>query len=566
MIVMSRVNIFAEHAPAYHAAGLSAIPLYPREKRPCINAWQSYADTVVDAETSQEWIKDFPNGNIGLALGKASNLIMIDIDTDDPKIYNAIMSVLPPSPWHRLGKKGMMLAYRWTPLKTCRVKNMSGETMVEILSSRTQCVLPPSIHPDTGEAYQSNSNLLDVLPLLVTLPEDIEARLRQAITDAGVTLSHSGWTKVTEYVSPGSRDTTLTEMAGLFAYAILRGERTLKEAIGMLRSYHSEFIENTSGDIVPCEKHIDNLVRFLHRDVLDKGKILPIGWDDGLDEEDLKNLGVTLTNEETEWDFDTILNYLQEQFESNGRNGKAKADAVERVLAKMSKSSQLTKIDIDRILKYIVDVSHLGVTIPTLRGRLKELKAGDVLGQDHSEIARAVIRDLEELGLFRFHGEKFMKWAGSHWEEHDKNLVRIHISSQYGHLQACRKSSDINGVLNVVSYLLPSGIQTQQVRGVNFSNGFLTQEMKLIAHSPAYGMTYTLPFRYMPDEAGRFPQFSEFLHHCWGHDPDFDHKVLALQEAMCVTLFGLGSEFQRAILLHGAPSSGKTQLLRIVDS
>ncbi|WP_206761700.1 hypothetical protein, partial [Clostridium perfringens] len=86
----------------------------------------------------------------------------------------------------------MMLAYKWSPIKTHRVKNVSGETIVETLSSRTQCVLPPSIHPDTQKPYEANCELTDVLHQLCTLPENIEEILRNAITQAGVKLSHSG--------------------------------------------------------------------------------------------------------------------------------------------------------------------------------------------------------------------------------------------------------------------------------------------------------------------------------------------------------------------------------------
>lgn len=557
--------IFADTAPRYYAAGLNVIPLYPREKKPIPKDWSRFAESPVDAQQQEQWIIGNSHANIGLVLGKTSGLIMIDIDTDDKKVFDAIIAVLPPSPWERLGKKGIMRAYKWSPIKTHRVKNISGETIVECLSSRTQCVLPPSIHPDTQLPYVANCELTEVLDKLVHLPENIEEILRKAVSDAGVQLAHSGWSRVTEYVSAGSRDTTLTELAGLFAFAIVRGERTLKEAIGMLQAYHAEFIENVAGDQVGAEKHVDNMIKFLHRDVVDKGKVLPRGWDEGFTKEQLVEMGVTLTEEDTEWSYEQIQKYLQDQFEAHP-NGRERADAVERILAKVSKSNQLTKIDEDRILKYIVDVSGLGVPMATLRGRLRELRTGDVRGNDHSEIARAVLKDLEQYNTIRFHGENFMKWAGSHWVVMEKNPIRALISANYGHLDACKRSSDINGILNVVTYNCEQGIQRREVRGVNFANGFLTQELKLVPHDPDYGMTYTLPFRYMEEEAGKFPLFAEFLHRSWGRDPDFEQKMNALQEALCVTLFGLGAKYQRAILLHGAPKSGKSQLLRIVES
>jgi hypothetical protein len=370
---------------------------------------------------------------------------------------------------------------------------------------------------------------------------------------------------VTEHVSAGSRDTTLTELAGLFAYAVTRGERTLKEAIGMLQAYHAEFIDQVAGDQVGVDKHVDNLIRFIHRDVQDKGKVLPRGWDEGFTKEQLVEMGVTLTADDTEWSFEEIQKYLQEQFEAHP-NGRERSEAVERILAKVAKSNQLTKIDEDRILKYIVDVSGLGVPVATLRGRLRELRTGDVRGTDHSEIARAVLKDLEQYNVIRVHNEKFMKWGGSHWVEMDKTHIKARISENYGHLDACKRSSDINGILSVLTYICEQGIEKRSVRGVNFANGFLTQELKLIPHDPDYGMTYTLPFRYMEEEAGKYPMFARFLNDSWGRDPDFNQKVEALQEALCVTVFGLGARYQRAILLHGAPKSGKSQLLRIIES
>lgn len=557
--------IFADTAPGYYEAGLNVIPLYSRAKNPIPKDWSRFADSPVSLEQQEQWITGNQSANIGLVLGKSSGVIMIDIDTDEKAVYDAIMAVLPPSPWHRFGRKGMMLAYKWSPIKTHRVKNISGETIVETLSSRTQCVLPPSIHPDTQKPYTANCDLKDVLHQLCTLPENIEEILRAAITQAGVSLSHSGWSRVTEHISAGSRDTTLTELAGLFAFAVVRGERTLKEAIGMLQAYHAEFIDNVAGDQVDVSKHVDNLIKFIHRDVNDKGKILPRGWDEGFTKEKLIEMGVTLTEEDTEWSYEQIQKYLQDQFEAHP-NGRERADSVERILAKVSKSNQLTKIDEDRILKYIVDVSGLGVPVATLRGRLRELRTGDVRGTDHSEIARAIMKDLEQYNVVRFHNEKFMKWGGSHWVEMDKNSIKGLISGNYGHLDACKRASDINGILSVLSYIAEPGIKRREIQGVNFANGFLTLELKLVPHDPDYGMTYTLPFRYMEEEAGKFPMFAKFLNDSWGRDADFEQKMEALQEAICVTLFGLGPRYQRAILLHGAPKSGKSQLLRIIES
>ena len=558
------MTIFADSAPRYWAAGLQAIPLVPKEKRPSILDWSRFSAEPVSPRLQEEWLVQYPTSNIGLVLGPASGVTVIDIDTEDKSLIEKIIEAIPHSPWKRRGKKGMMLAYKFSGLKTFRVKNSSGETIVECLSSRTQCVLPPSIHPDTGKEYQSNCHLFNVLDQLKPLPDNIEEILRALISAHGVTLSHSGWSKVTEFVSSGSRDTTLTELAGLFAFAVVRGERTLKEAVGMLRSYHGEFIENSAGDIMDVEKHVSNLVRFLHRDVLEKGKVLPKGWEAGLNKEDLAALGCTLNEEHTEWSFQEVLDYLQDQFEKHPQ-GQERADCVQNILKRLARSPSINRVDEDRILKYIVDVSSLGVGMSTYRARLKELRQGDVVGNDHSEIANAAIKDLEQYNMVRYVNEKFMKWGGSHWIDLPVSEIQNLVSDNYGHLPACKKHNDMTGIVKVMSFLCQNEIKKIPIRGVNFANGFLTTEMKLIPHNPDFGMTYTLPFRYMADQAGRFPRFNKFLDRSWGRDEDFVDKLKALQEAMCVTVFGFGSRFQKAILLHGAPKSGKTQLLRVIQ-
>lgn len=558
-------QIFAENAPRYYAAGLQIIPLYTNSKRPVATDWSRFAEIAVTAEQQSEWLTSMPTANIGVVCGRASGVIGIDIDTDDPALFKALMDVLPPSPWHRKGRKGIMMLYKWSPIKTHRIKNFSGETLVECLSSKTQFVLPPSIHPDTQMPYTANKDITECLHELNMLPENIEEILREALTKAGVKLSHSGWSKVTEFTSAGSRDTTLTEMAGLFAFAVVRGERTLKEAIGMLQSFNSNFVENVAGDEADIDKHVSNLVKFLHRDVLEKGRVLPKNWDAGYTEQELRDLGVTIGINETEWAFEELRAHLKNKFEEHP-DGKARSDAVDEMLVRMSKSKNLSRIEEERLLKYIVDVSGLSVSLSTLKSTLRELRAGDVVGNDHSEIARAVIKDLEQYNVIRFHQERFMKWNGSHWIEYQKNSILQHISSRYGHLPACKKSSDINGIITVMKYIAEQGIERRSVRGVNCANGFLTSELKLLPHDPDYGMTYTLPYRYMPDEAGKFPSFASFLFRSWGPDPDYQQKLDCLQEALCVTMFGLGADYQKAIILHGPGKTGKTQLLRIVES
>lgn len=560
------MNIFADTAGAYWGKGIPVIPLHKREKRPIPLDWSRYHDMMVEEEIQQSWLDSYSDGNIGLVLGKQARVVMIDIDTPDDSLIEVIREVLPTSPWTRIGAKGMVLAYRWNGTRTFRIKNVHGESIVEHLSDRTQVVLPPSIHPDTGRPYTANGNLFDLIDNLPVLDTNIEQILRQILQDHGVELSISGQSGLTEHISRGSRDTAMTEKAGLFAYAVIRGERSLQEAIGMLRSYESEFVQQVAGDGIDVEKHVDNLIKFLKRDVFEKGKVLPEGWDDGLEAAEKKDMGLDFDKDHEEWSFDELLDHLKGQFEKHPRESQGRSDAVEYVLQKIARSSNISKLEEERLIQYIVDVSQLRLKMGAIRTRLRELRQGEITGADHSEIAKAVLDDLEEVWMVRRNAGELWRYKGSHWEPMPENEILAKIARDYGHMQAARKHSDHNGVMKTMITLADEGIKRINEKGVNFANGFLTETLEFVDHDPDQGMVYTLPFRYVPEMASKAHQFFDFLQSCWGQDDDREDKIAALQEAMCVTLFGMGPRFQRALLLKGVPKSGKSQMLKIAQS
>lgn len=554
--------IFESTAPRYWEAGMSVIPLYKKDKRPIPTDWSRYHDKPVEDHQQEAWLRQYPDSNIGLVLGKQSRMVVIDIDTEDPALKDLILKLLPESPWVRVGKKGMVLAYKYTGLRTFRIKSADGATICEHLSERTQVVLPPSIHPETGRAYHANCDLWEVMDRLPALDRQVEQILRGALSDHGVDLSTSGKSGLTDYVSRGARDVAVTEKAGLFAYSVLKGERTVLEAIGMLKSYNTEFVENVAGDDIDLDKHVDNLLKFLRRDVLEKKRILPKGWDEGLSDEQKKELGLDFDEEHVSWDYGEVMLYLRNAFE--GKMDEMKA--IDTVLEKMAKTSELSKLEEDRVLQYISDVSTISIRVTSLRAQLRDLRVGEMAGANHHEIARAMLDDLEQFHEIRNHANHLWKYTGSHWEPFETNEIMAKISNEFGHMPGAKRHSDHKGVYQTMLTISHSGLKMVDVKGVNFANGFLTEDLELRQHNPDYGMTYTLPFRYVPELAGKSSMFFEFLEDCWGHDPDYQQKLDALQEALCVTLFGLGPKYQRAILLKGIAKSGKSQLLKIAQS
>ena len=82
-------------------------------------------------------------------------VIAIDIDAWDGDIVGLIKGALPCSPMAKRGAKGETLFFRCnSSIKTKQYRNADGTLLVEILGKGRQTVVPPSIHPDTGQPYE----------------------------------------------------------------------------------------------------------------------------------------------------------------------------------------------------------------------------------------------------------------------------------------------------------------------------------------------------------------------------------------------------------------------------
>ena len=562
------MSIFALEAPRYYAKGMSVIPLKERHKIPVPQGWQMFHDEPVPDNLQNQWIKNNYKGNIGLVLGEQSGVCVLDIDTDDEKVKEIVNTLLPTSPWKRVGKKGFVKAYSFNGTPTFRIKDHKGDTLVEHLSSRTQVVLPPSIHPDTNKPYVANCHLLDVVDELPALPSEIEAILRGALQDAGYNLSTKGWTKTTEFVSAGSRDVSMISVAGLLARNVLKGDLTFKQAVSDMRAWGDLRVEKVAGDDLDIEKGVLKIAEFVRTDVYGKDKQLPVGWDELMTDEEKAGYGLEFGADNEQWDYDTIMTYLKDNLKEHDVNSNKGIQVVEFILKKVAVASAQTLSAIQRgmILQFIKDASDKGMSISNLRAQIKEFESGPIEGSDHTEIAREVLKDLQRTSEVRCDNDKFWRWFGSHWIEVEEQEIRELIANSYGNLPAARRDSDHRGIINVIRNIATQGIKEIDIVGVNFANGVLTEEGELIEHKPEFGFTYTMPVRYMPEEAHKADKFNAYMRTSWGEDEDCAEKVAALQEALCATIFGIATRYQRAFAAYGVPKSGKSQLLDIVGS
>jgi hypothetical protein len=117
-------------------------------------------------------------------------LICIDIDLEET--MGPLLEILPYSNVQKKGRKGVSLFYHGnTELirsKNFRTPKPNSVGLVDLLAEGKQSVLPPSIHPDTGEAYVwlTPHTLLNCpLDDLTELDDDIAAQIAEVLREFG---------------------------------------------------------------------------------------------------------------------------------------------------------------------------------------------------------------------------------------------------------------------------------------------------------------------------------------------------------------------------------------------
>lgn len=572
------MNIFKTHAPKYYAKGISVIPLRENSKIPLPNAWSDYQDYPVPQDVQNYFLALPANHNIGLVLGKQSNISVLDFDYDDPELIAKIMAILPEqsTTWKRVGKKGFVLAFRFNPMiRSFRLISQELGTIIEYLSSGTQVVLPPSIHPDTMEPYTANCDLVDVYDKLPILPNDLEDTLRSIIELHGIELRSRGSGTMIDIIPAGFRDSSLTNVAGLLAFEVTKGRLPLKRAIEMLYAKESEFMEKVAGDAMDMDKHVRNLIKFVLTDLKRCNRVLPQGWDEGMTEDDIVKLG--LKDMECEWTYEKIIDHYSLEVDNS-------RDSVEVINFAISKLAQITDVDAiyeSEVLDKIISKSDRNLKINDLRKQLSKMRTqieqqrevdNVVLDLNtHTEVAMAALEALSHINPIAVENGVIYQWMGSHWSVKSLNDVKSFIAKQYSTVAIMKRHSDIEGVFKQLLILAPQGLKKDARQIVNVANGVLTEHGQFIPHNPDFGATYVLPYRYVVypkpfDMYANMPLFETFLRDCWGHRDDYAELLMALQEALCASFMGYATRFQRAFLLYGLARTGKSVLLEIIAS
>ena len=99
----------------------------------------------------------------------------------------------------------------------------------------------------------------------------------------------------------------------------------------------------------------------------------------------------------------------------------------------------------------------------------------------------------------------------------------------------------------------------EPARGLCFSNGFLTDRLELIQHHPSQRSRTKLDYEWNPSASCK--PFMTFLDQVWHGEDDLEDRKLALGQWLGAAILGQSTTTQRAIMMLGEGSNGKSIMM-----
>jgi Bifunctional DNA primase/polymerase, N-terminal len=209
--VHERIAAGAKPAPSAYAStgsrlcemGYAALPVAPRTKKPGdfrqgewvgkSNWREEYSKRPPTALEQAAWAQ-WPGAGVCVVSGPASgHTVAIDIDVNDLAIKAAIESVIPPTTVRKRGMKGETLFFHGPTITESmswnRGERPNQERLCDLIGPGRQTLLPPTLHPDTGQPYvwTGPDTLLDMRP------DELPEITPEHITAIGEALRSFGW-------------------------------------------------------------------------------------------------------------------------------------------------------------------------------------------------------------------------------------------------------------------------------------------------------------------------------------------------------------------------------------
>lgn len=221
-----------EAALKYAEMGFAVIPVNPKNKHPYTK--QGSHDASKDPEVIKDWWFNHPHANVAIVTGKASGLVVIDEDYDEPKGIDGIHELkmwenengkLPDTCTAVTGRGGYHLYYR-IPEDAEFKNHISIIDGVDVRGEGGYVVAPPSIHAN-GKPYEWDDSPFENE---ITMIDDTVIKFLSIKDDSEGETSEDGTKQtfvVPEVIPEGKRNDTLFKLAA----SLWSSRRLSKEAV-----------------------------------------------------------------------------------------------------------------------------------------------------------------------------------------------------------------------------------------------------------------------------------------------------------------------------------------------
>jgi len=211
------LKTLAEYALAYAKLGWSVFPIKPKSKKPKIK-WEKFQKERATEDQIKNWWKKWPDANIGIITGKISDLIVMDIDSQEGgEKYIAAFDELHTTISQKTGKpEALQLLFKHPGDR--EYPNKAGMLPeVDVRADGGYIVAAPSIHPN-GVRYKWNIDPTEMgLDDLIDLPDEIKTKFNDLQTTEGNNKNSEGWVQEALMgVSKGKRNDICTKLAGYY--------------------------------------------------------------------------------------------------------------------------------------------------------------------------------------------------------------------------------------------------------------------------------------------------------------------------------------------------------------
>ena len=194
-------------ARAYSQKGWQSFPCRPKDKTPLVK-WADVATTEDNMLVG--WWDNFPDANIGIACGKRSGIVVLDIDAGHGG-YESLTALLnkygplPKTPVSKTGSGGEHIFFKHPGIEIRNSASKLGKGL-DIRGDGGYVVAPPSLHPN-GNIYE-----WVVRPSQVEL-SDMPEWMIELLKENRPEPKETGGTAQQEVIE-GGRNDYLTKMAG----------------------------------------------------------------------------------------------------------------------------------------------------------------------------------------------------------------------------------------------------------------------------------------------------------------------------------------------------------------